>query len=110
MVVTQFAGKITVTTTGGEFTYDGNAHGATVARNGLSEGYKVETATSDATATDVTSKAVKADCDHLVIKDDQGKDVTSELNVEYKSGTIKIIPATLTVKTEGATRHIMEKR
>ena len=104
MVVTQFAEKITVTTTGGEFTYDGNAHGATVAVTGLPEGYKVETATSDATATDVTSKAVKADCDHLVIKDDQGKDVTSELNVEYKSGTIKIIPATLTVKTEGATR------
>ena len=104
LVVTQFAEKITVTTTGGEFTYDGNAHGATVAVTGLPEGYKVETATSDATATDVTSKAVKADCDHLVIKDDQGKDVTSELNVEYKSGTIKIIPATLTVKTEGATR------
>ena len=104
LVVTQFAEKITVTTTGGEFTYDGNAHGATVAVTGLPEGYKVETATSDATATDVTSKAVKAECDHLVIKDDQGKDVTSELNVEYKSGTIKIIPATLTVKTEGATR------
>ena len=104
LVVTQFTEKITVTTTGGEFTYDGNAHGATVAVTGLPEGYKVETATSDATATDVTSKAVKADCDHLVIKDDQGKDVTSELNVEYKSGTIKIIPATLTVKTEGATR------
>ena len=104
LVVTQFAEKITVTTTGGEFTYDGNAHGATVAVTGLPAGYTVEKATSDATATDVTEKAVKADCDHLVIKDDQGKDVTSELKVDYKSGTIQITPATLTVKTEGATR------
>ena len=104
MVVTQFAEKITVTTTGGEFTYDGNAHGATVAVTGLPAGYTVETATSDATATDVTEKAVKAGCDHLVIKDDQGKDVTSELKVDYKAGTIQINPATLTVKTEGAKR------
>ena len=104
MVVTQFAEKITVTTTGGKFTYDGNAHGATVAVTGLPAGYTVETATSDATATDVTEKAVKAECDHLVIKDDQGKDVTSELNVDYKAGTIQINPATLTVKTEGAKR------
>ena len=104
LVVTQFAEKITVTTTGGEFTYDGNAHGATVAVTGLPAGYTVETATSDATATDVTEKAVKAECDHLVIKDDQGKDVTSELKVDYKAGTIQINPATLTVKTEGAKR------
>ena len=104
LVVTQFAEKITVTTTGGKFTYDGNAHGATVAVTGLPAGYTVETATSDATATDVTEKAVKAECDHLVIKDDQGKDVTSELNVDYKAGTIQINPATLTVKTEGAKR------
>ena len=104
LVVTQFAEKITVTTTGGEFTYDGNAHGATVAVTGLPAGYTVETATSDATATDVTEKAVKAGCDHLVIKDDQGKDVTSELKVDYKAGTIQINPATLTVKTEGAKR------
>ena len=104
LVVTQFAEKITVTTTGGKFTYDGNAHGATVAVTGLPAGYTVETATSDATATDVTEKAVKAGCDHLVIKDDQGKDVTSELNVDYKAGTIQINPATLTVKTEGAKR------
>ena len=53
--------KITVTTTGGEFTYDGTVHGATVQVTGVPTGYTVEKATSSASATDVTETASYSD-------------------------------------------------
>ena len=99
LTVTESTEEITVTTTGGEFTYNGQAHGATVSVSKLPKGYTVETATSSATATDVTETPVTATCDTLVIRNAAGEDVTSKLNVKKVDGSITITPATLTVTT-----------
>ncbi|WP_241159230.1 InlB B-repeat-containing protein, partial [Adlercreutzia sp. ZJ141] len=90
--------EVTVTTTGGEYTYDGKSHGATVSVSGLPKDYTVE-ATSSATATNVTERAVDAKCDHLVIKNTKGEDVTKDLKITYVDGSITVNPATLTVTT-----------
>ena len=102
LTVTENAEEIVVTTTGGEFTYSGQAHGATVSVSELPEGYTLEKAESSATATDVTTDDVIADADTLVIKNAQGEDVTNKLNIKKIPGTIKVTPATLTVTTYGA--------
>ncbi|MDD7718193.1 MAG: InlB B-repeat-containing protein, partial [Eubacteriaceae bacterium] len=102
--VTEYAGEITVTTTGGTFTYDGQSHGATVSVSTLPKGYTLETATSDDTATHVADGTVPANCDTLVIKNAQREDVTSKLNIKYVDGSISITPATLTVVTPSATK------
>ena len=102
LTVTENADEIVVTTTGGEFTYSGQAHGATVSVSELPEGYTLERAESSATATDVTTDDVIADADTLVIKNAQGEDVTNKLNIKKIPGTIKVTPATLTVTTYGA--------
>ena len=104
LTVTENADEIVVTTTGGEFTYSGEAHGATVSVSELPEGYTLEKAESSATATDVTIDDVIADADTLVIKNAQGEDVTNKLNIKKIPGTIKVTPATLTVKTSTAER------
>ena len=104
LTVTENADEIVVTTTGGEFTYDGQAHGATVSVSTLPKGYTLETATSDATATHVKDGTVTAACDTLVIKNARDVDVTSKLNIRYVDGSIKINPATLTVTTPDATK------
>ena len=67
LTVTEDAGEITVTTTGGDHTYTGETFDAKVTVSKLPEGYRVETAESTATATDVTTKAVEATADKLVI-------------------------------------------
>ena len=97
--VTEYAGEIVVTTTGGTFIYDGEAHGATVSVSTLPTGYTLETATSNDTATHVAEGTVTANCDTLVIKNAQGVDVTSRLNIKRVDGSITITPATLTVTT-----------
>ena len=102
LTVTENADEIVVTTTGGEFTYSGQAHGATVSVSELPEGYTLEKAESSAAATDVTIDDVIADADTLVIKNAQGEDVTNKLNIKKIPGTIKVTPATLTVTTYGA--------
>ena len=104
LTVKNFEDKILVTATGGEFTYDGMAHGATVSVGTLPAGYKVQTALSNTTATDVNGDGVEAKVDTLVILNAQGEDVTTSLNIERISGTIKIIPATLTVTTPSETK------
>ena len=104
LTVTEYADEITVTTTGGTFTYDGQAHGATVAVSTLPTGYTVETATSDDEATHVAEGTVTATCDTLVIKNAAGEDVTDKLNIKYVDGSIIINPATLTVTTESASK------
>ena len=72
---------------------------------GLPEGYTVETASSNATATDVTDEAgVTANVDNLVIVNAQGEDVTGKLKVTKNTGAITITPAALTVTTPNATR------
>ena len=96
---------VTATVTGGEFTYDGQAHGATVAVTGLSKEYTVETATSNASVTDVNGEGIVANVDNLVIKNAEGVDVTDSLNVKRVSGIIKITPAPLTVTTFDATKE-----
>ncbi|MCF0140537.1 MAG: hypothetical protein HUJ78_00695, partial [Mogibacterium sp.] len=98
--VTESKDEITVVTSGGIFTYDGQAHGATVEVLGVPAGYYVSTARSDASATDVTSaEGVAATCDELVIKNQKGEDVTDKLNIKLQDSTIFINPATLTVTT-----------
>ena len=92
--------EIIVTTTGGTFTYDGNPHGATVTVSTLPKGYTLETATSSATATDVTDKDITAECDTLVIKNAAGEDVTGKLKITKVPGTIKITPAPLSITTD----------
>uniref|UniRef100_UPI00273894AC MBG domain-containing protein n=1 Tax=Adlercreutzia sp. ZJ141 TaxID=2709406 RepID=UPI00273894AC len=104
LTVTENADEIVVTTTGGEYTYDGQAHGATVEVSGLPTGYTLDTATSNDTATDVTTEAVAANCDTLIIKNAAGEDVTSELNIKRVDGSITVNPATLTVTTPDANK------
>ena len=100
LTVTEYDGEIVVTTTGGEYTYDGQAHGATVSVSDLPDGYTLETATSSATATDVTVEDVAATCDTLVIRNAEGQDVTEKLKIRYVNGTIKINPRPVTVISE----------
>ncbi len=105
LTVTESEDTVVVTTTGGTFTYDGNAHGATVAVSQLPEGYTVDgTPSSDATATDANGDGVKATVDHLVIRNAEGEDVTSKLNIKKVDGTIKVLPVELTVTTDSATK------
>ncbi len=103
LTVTESTDEIVVTTTGGEFTYDAQPHGATVTVGTLPTGYSVKTASSNATATDVT-EGVTATADNLVIVNASGNDVTSELNIKKADGTIKVNPAPLTVTTYGDTK------
>ena len=104
LTVTESADEVVVTTTGGTFTYDGTAHGATVTVGALPEGYTLEVAASSATATNVSDGEVAATADVLVIKNAQGEDVTSKLNVKFVDGTIKVEPAKLTVTTPRASK------
>ena len=104
LTVTESADEVVVTTTGGTFAYDGAAHGATVTVGAMPEGYTLEAAASSATATNVFDGEVAATADVLVIKNAQGEDVTSKLNVKFVDGTIKVEPAKLTVTTPSASK------
>ncbi len=104
LTVTESADEVVVTTTGGTFTYDGTSHGATVKVANLPEGYSLETAESAASAKDVSDGEVAATADVLVIKNAEGEDVTSKLNVKFVDGTIKIEPAKLTVTTPSVSK------
>ncbi len=104
LTVTESADEVVVTTTGGTFAYDGASHGAAVTVGALPEGYTLEAAASSATATSVSDGEVAATADVLVIKDAQGEDVTSKLNVKFVDGTIKVEPAKLTVTTPSASK------
>lgn len=102
LTVTESAQEIVVTTVGGEFTYNGSAHHATVTVGNLPDGYTLKAASSSASATDATTEPVKATADTLVIENAEGKDVTSSLNLKYIDGSITVKPATLTVTTPSA--------
>ena len=102
--VTESTEEITVTTTGGEYTYDGKAHGAEVTVSKLPEGYELDKASSDAEATDVSEEAVTAKADTLIIRNAEGEDVTDRLNINRVNGKIVILPAELTVETPDATK------
>ena len=104
LVVKETEDEIVVTTTGGTFTYDGQPHGATVEVSELPEGYTLQTAESDATATDVTTEAVTADADRLVIVNAAGVDVTANLKITRVTGEIVVNPATVTVTTPNASK------
>ena len=104
LTVTESADEVVVTTTGGTFAYDGSSHGATVTVGALPEGYSLETAASSAMATNVSDGEVAATADVLVIKNAEGEDVTSKLNVKFVDGTIKVEPAKLTVTTPSASK------
>ena len=104
LTVKQNAEQIVVNVQGGTFTYDGTAHGATVTVGALPEGYVLDAASSSASATDVNGDGAEADADTLVIRNAEGEDVTSELNVVVNKGIIKVIPASLTVTTPSASK------
>ncbi|WP_303050673.1 MBG domain-containing protein [uncultured Slackia sp.] len=102
LTVTENADEIVVTTTGGTFAYDGQAHGATVSVSELPEGYTLEKAESSASATNVADGTVAATADTLVIRNAQGKDVTNELKIRKIDGEIQITPAPLNIETGSA--------
>ena len=104
LTVTESADEVVVTTTGGTFAYDGSSHGATVTVGALPEGYTLEAAASSATATNVSDGEVAATADVLVIKNAEGEDVTSRLNIKFVDGAIKVEPAKLTVTTPSASK------
>ena len=104
LTVTENADEIVVTTTGGTFVYDGQAHGATVSVSELPEGYALEKAESSASATNVADGKVVATADTLVIRNAQGKDVTDELKIHKIDGEIEITPAPLSIETGSATK------
>ena len=104
LTVTESADEVVVTTTGGTFNYDGASHGATVTVGALPEGYTLEAAASSATATNVSDGEVAATADVLVIRNAEGEDVTSRLNIKFVDGTIKVEPAKLTVTTPSASK------
>jgi len=114
LTVTEYAGEITVTTTGGTFVYDGKPHGATVSVSALPAGYILVAAESGAAATDVTgssgsagggmSGSIPATADILVIQNAAGVDVTNRLNTTKVDGSITITPAPLTVTTMDGSR------
>ncbi len=102
LTVTEFAGEVVAAAGNYKGVYDGQAHGVDVTVTGLSEGYTVKSAVSNATATDATEDKVKAEVDDLVIVNAGGEDVTSELKITKKTGAIEITPAPLKVTTYGA--------
>lgn len=104
LTVTENADEIVVTTTGGTFAYDGQAHGATVSVSELPEGYTLEKADSSASATNVADGKVVATADTLVIRNAQGKNVTDELKIRKIDGEIEITPAPLSIETGSATK------
>ena len=104
LTVTENADEIVVTTTGGTFAYDGQAHGATVSVSELPEGYTLEKAESSASATNVADGTVAATADTLVIRNAQGKDVTNELKIRKIDGEIQVTPAPLNIETGSATK------
>ena len=104
LTVTENKAEIVVTTQGGTFTYTGTEHTADVTVSDLPDGYELEKAESSASVTDVTDSPVSATCDTLIIRNKQGVDVTSRLNISYVDGEIIVEPAVLTVKTERAER------
>ena len=99
LTVTENSDEIVVTTTGGTYSYDGKAHGATVTVSELPTGYTLKEATSSATATHVSEGVVNATCDNLIILNADGEDVTKSLNITYEDGTIEITPLALTITT-----------
>ena len=99
------APKVTVTTTGGTFAYDGQPHGATVEVDGLSDGYVVERAASSATATDVTAEPIPATADDLVIRDASGADVTAKLDIAYNDDTLAVTPRNAVVTVYDAVKE-----
>lgn len=104
LTVTEYADEIVVTTTGGTFTYDGQAHGATVSVSELPEGYTLEKAESSASAANVADGTVVATADTLAIRNAQGKDVTGGLKIRKIDGEIEITPAPLSIETGSATK------
>ena len=104
LTVKENESDVVVTTVGGTFTYDGQAHGATVTVSALPAGYTLESAASAASATDVNGDGIAATADNLVIRNAEGQDVTANLNIVRKDGTIKVTPAQLAVATDSASR------
>ena len=95
----EYAEEIVVTTKSGTHEYTGKPFGAEVTVSDLPKGYHLEEAVSYATATHVADGAVEAGCDKLVIKNDDGEDVTGNLVIKYVNDTIVITPATLDIVT-----------
>lgn len=108
-VYARYYPAITVVTTGGEYTYDGQAHGATVEAtiqttdNDDYSDYTVE-ASSTATATDVADGTVDATADQITVTNAQGPVDLSKLKITYVDGTIVINPAPLVITTQSGTK------
>lgn len=104
LTVTDSEEEIVVTVAGGSYTYDGAEHKATVTVSDLPKGYTLEKAESTASVTNVSDGVKTAEVNTLIIKNAQGEDVTSKLNITYAGdGKLEITPAALTVTTDSMT-------
>ena len=106
LTVTENADEIVVTTTGGTFTYDGQAHGATSElKSPLPAGYTLDKIECTTTVTNVADSKDNVGPTTLIIRNAEGKDVTNDLNINYVNGSITITPASLTVTTGSASKY-----
>ena len=106
LTITENAEEIVVTTTGGTFTYDGQAHGATsVLTSPLPAGYTLDKIECITTAKNVADSKDNVGPTTLIIRNAEGKDVTNDLNINYVNGSITITPASLTVTTGSASKY-----
>ena len=106
LTVTENAEEIVVTTTGGTFTYDGQAHGATSKLTSpLPAGYTLDKIECTTTVTNVADSKDDVGPTTLIIRNAKGEDVTNDLNINYVNGSITITPASLTVTTGSASKY-----
>ncbi len=106
LTVTEYAEEIVVTVTGYSGEYDGAEHTATVEPIIVPDGYTVVEAVTNAKATNVTTgDGIPAKLDKLVIRNAEGKDVTTKLHItKVEDQFVKITPKTLTVTTPTASK------
>ena len=93
--------KITISLTGGEYTYDGTAHTVTYSADGLPEGYTIQVVLNDASLTDkgTTTASIKS----WTIKDENGVDVTKRFTNVDDSATAALTINPVQIKLTSAT-------
>ncbi|MBP3278077.1 MAG: hypothetical protein J6M44_03875, partial [Butyrivibrio sp.] len=105
--VTEFDKEVTIKTTGGQFPYDGEPHGATkVEVIGLPEGYTYE-ASSTTTVTEVADGIKDVTADQLKIFNNKGEDITEVIKKRFEDDKIEITARPVTVYIDGNNKTAM---